>query len=427
MHSPPRGGSVDPRDIITPDAFRVADRLIGTPLATPWRRAVAMLIDLVCVGILAIFLEAPVLLPAGLGAFLIYRVSRGRSDRWWTRVFRRGMGCFGAILVFVAVVALWDALFDREPDRSDPAVAEVDADGAFDLNLRSAVSILASGRELRAATSDSARERAARHAVRRLHERGLGASALRELAREAASAAAEDDVPLMPAEAWRAVGVAATALADSLDPAGALPADTVAQVDTAEAGQVTASPDPAGTRADTIALDTLPTDTAGTDTLAADTLPTDTAAHRVVILEDRLAELEQELDDARDRARDAEDRLDDDRGPIRTVVAVLADDLGVGLGWLGLYFTAFLVLGRGQTPGKRLTRIRVIRLDATPIGWWIALQRFGGYSASFFTGLLGFLEIFWDANRQGLQDKLVHTVVVDERPKQEAGLTSAPG
>lgn len=395
MHSPPSSGPVDPRDIITPDAFRVAAQLIGTPLATPWRRAVAMLIDLVCVGILAIFLEAPVLLPAGLGAFLIYRVSRGRSDRWWMRLFRRGMGCFGAILVFVAVVALWDAIFDREPDRTGPAVAEVEADGAFDLDLRSAASILASGRELRTASSDSARERAARDAVRRLHDRGLDASGLRDLAREARSTAAGDDVPLMPAEAWSAVALSATALADSLDPAGAPPADSLAP-------------------------DTVPADTADPDT-AADTIPADTTAAQVATLEGRLAELEQERDAVRDRARDAEGRLDDERGPIRTLLAVLADDLGVGLGWLGLYFTAFLVLGRGQTPGKRLTRIRVIRLDAAPIGWWIALQRFGGYSASFFTGLLGFFEIFWDANRQGLQDKLVHTVVIDERRKREAG------
>lgn len=46
--------------------------------------------------------------------------------------------------------------------------------------------------------------------------------------------------------------------------------------------------------------------------------------------------------------------------------------------------------------------------------WWDAFTRFGGYAASTFTGLLGFLEILWDANRQGLHDRIAGTVVVRE-------------
>jgi len=53
---------------------------------------------------------------------------------------------------------------------------------------------------------------------------------------------------------------------------------------------------------------------------------------------------------------------------IRRMLAGLADDLGIGFGWGALYFTTFLVLGRGQTPGKRLLGIRVIRLDGKPVG-----------------------------------------------------------
>lgn len=88
-----------------------------------------------------------------------------------------------------------------------------------------------------------------------------------------------------------------------------------------------------------------------------------------------------------------------------------ADDLGLGFGWSGLYFTAMLALWRGRTPGKRLLGIRVIRLNGKPIGWWPAFERFAGYAAGFATGLLGF-QILWDRNRQAIHDKITETAVV---------------
>lgn len=130
--------------------------------------------------------------------------------------------------------------------------------------------------------------------------------------------------------------------------------------------------------------------------------PTPAAVERrIAALERRNRELREQL-----AAREAR------RGMLLAFVGSLADEFGIGFGWAGLYFTAFLVLWRGQTPGKRLLRLRVIRLDGRRIGWWSAFSRFGGYSACLATGLLGFLQIFWDRNRQGLHDKLVDTVVV---------------
>ena len=43
---------------------------------------------------------------------------------------------------------------------------------------------------------------------------------------------------------------------------------------------------------------------------------------------------------------------------------------------------------------------------------WIAFERFGGYAASATLGLLGFLQILWDRNRQGLHDKAAGTAVL---------------
>ncbi|NNF38988.1 MAG: RDD family protein, partial [Gemmatimonadetes bacterium] len=42
----------DPRSIITPDAFELSEALLGTPLAGPWRRLWAILIDIVVIGVL---------------------------------------------------------------------------------------------------------------------------------------------------------------------------------------------------------------------------------------------------------------------------------------------------------------------------------------------------------------------------------------
>jgi uncharacterized RDD family membrane protein YckC len=87
-------------------------------------------------------------------------------------------------------------------------------------------------------------------------------------------------------------------------------------------------------------------------------------------------------------------------------------DLGLGFGWAALYFTAFPAWWKGQTPGKKLMGIRVIQLDGTYMSAWDSFGRYGGYGAGFATGLLGFFQIYWDSNRQAIQDKISATVVI---------------
>lgn len=94
-------------------------------------------------------------------------------------------------------------------------------------------------------------------------------------------------------------------------------------------------------------------------------------------------------------------------------------DLGLSLGWAALYFSAFTALWKGQTPGKRLLRLRVQMLRGGRISWWDAFSRFGGYGAGFATGLLGFLQLTWDANRQAIQDKIAGTVVIYDKAPRE--------
>ena len=100
-----------------------------------------------------------------------------------------------------------------------------------------------------------------------------------------------------------------------------------------------------------------------------------------------------------------------DHSVMKWIEGILAD-LGISFGWAVAYLTVFISWNHGQTPGKRLLGIRVVQLDNKPLSLWAAFGRQGGYSAGLATGLLGFMQIFWDPNRQAIQDKLADTLVL---------------
>jgi len=93
-------------------------------------------------------------------------------------------------------------------------------------------------------------------------------------------------------------------------------------------------------------------------------------------------------------------------------------DLGLGFGWAAVYFTLFSLLWRGQTPGKKLCNTRVVALSGESLGLLDCFGRYGGYGAGFATGLLGFLQVYWDPNRQAIQDKISATVVIQGNVNQ---------
>jgi hypothetical protein len=95
--------------------------------------------------------------------------------------------------------------------------------------------------------------------------------------------------------------------------------------------------------------------------------------------------------------------------------------LGSAFGLWSVYFTVLTSLWQGQTIGKRLMRVRVLRLDGEPMGWWSAFERAGGYVAGVATGLMGFAQVFWDPNRQCIHDKIVGTVVVADGAQRVEG------
>jgi uncharacterized RDD family membrane protein YckC len=89
--------------------------------------------------------------------------------------------------------------------------------------------------------------------------------------------------------------------------------------------------------------------------------------------------------------------------------------LGLRFGWAIAYFSLLPFWWKGQTVGKRLFGLRVVELTGKPLGLMTCFGRYGGYAAGLATGGMGFLQVLWDPNRQAVEDKLAHTVVVDLR------------
>jgi uncharacterized RDD family membrane protein YckC len=76
-----------------------------------------------------------------------------------------------------------------------------------------------------------------------------------------------------------------------------------------------------------------------------------------------------------------------------------------------IYFVGFWAW-RGQTPGKILTGIKIIRTDSSPVNWQYALLRYLGCIAATVIFFMGFIWIAFDSRKQGLHDKIADTYVV---------------
>ena len=93
---------------------------------------------------------------------------------------------------------------------------------------------------------------------------------------------------------------------------------------------------------------------------------------------------------------------------------------------LGYFVWWLFALRRGQTPGKRVVGIRVIRDDGSPSDWGYTFVRefvikflVGGVLSGMTGGIYWMVDHLWplfDENLQTLHDKMVSTIVVqDER------------
>jgi len=397
----------DPRSVVTPDAFEVSPELLGLRLAPPGKRLVAILVDLVVIGVITAVTESFALILGVVVAILFVRAGFKRTpvrSSAFDRAMRASVGCLG---VFIAMVtaALWavfgiagrDVTIDLTPDLSGAASGVLQAIGGA-----AVTQAYTEARTLPEA------ERATRDFIEAGDELGMSPSALRALL-----------VRSVPRDApWAAE---APALFDRLLPTGPPPEaieardlaavrDGVSLYSTEEVLEAYAEVLRAERQGEMDVVLRQVLEQRIVSELAADTLDA---------LQERIEQLQDENDDQMRDLREARERLDDrSSGGVFGGLRSLVDELGFGFGWATLYMTVILSWWKGQTLGKRLLRIRVLRLDGGPITWWVAFERAGGYAAGFATGLLGFAQVFWDANRQAIHDRIVGTVVVlDGEPK----------
>jgi predicted flap endonuclease-1-like 5' DNA nuclease/uncharacterized RDD family membrane protein YckC len=76
-----------------------------------------------------------------------------------------------------------------------------------------------------------------------------------------------------------------------------------------------------------------------------------------------------------------------------------------------IYFI-FLATAGGQTIGKYVMGVRVVRLDGKPMSYWDGTLRWFGYLASLLPLGLGFFWVVIDDRRRGFHDKIARTCVI---------------
>lgn len=95
--------------------------------------------------------------------------------------------------------------------------------------------------------------------------------------------------------------------------------------------------------------------------------------------------------------------------------------VGVGRGTAGgglsfvvgiVYYWYFWTRQEGQTPGKKVMNLKVIKTDGGPINDSDAILRYIGYYINSIVLLIGWLWALFDANQQGWHDKIAQTYVV---------------
>jgi hypothetical protein len=383
--------------VITPDAFSVHPSLVGRPLARPARRLAAMVLDLLIVSILVKSGGATLLgLAAAWFAFRAAGRLTGTATRPVGRMVRFSVRACGAVILFIVAINVWGkgAGAVRDILRNRVHVMSVGAAGAGD-------SLRVSGQDAIGISTQVV-------ALQRTHDEAEARRLVGELAAGFRRTGMEDDQvgetlndlyddESEERQAWLGGIVQSTLAPPAAKPASASP-DSLAR---AYAAAVQAG-----------------------DTAAAAALRPQVAS---ALARDSLDYLRGEVREARSDQRAVAARLEklENRGMLASLLHFL-EDLGIGFGWTGLYFTAFVGLWKGQTPAKRLLGLRVVRLDGRPMTWWSAFERFGGYAAGLVTGLMGFAQVFWDRNRQMIHDKIVETVVVRERMGEPAFAAPAP-
>ncbi|UCC82371.1 MAG: RDD family protein [Gemmatimonadota bacterium] len=372
----------DPREIITPDAFSVAPDLLGTPLARPWRRGVAMGLDLLLIAVIAGLRISWFLLFLAV-TILFFRAAIRPSVGALRKGTRRAVfGALAAMALVGTLIAGYEVFAGFSPLAwlASTGDAPVEGEAVEEPGVMDALGTARDVLAVQTASSETELTAAATRLGVRLQSLGVERGEIRTTLDALAEGREEPWAQDAMAAALANLGLEAETVREPVAPDSLVFAYAAALQ--------------AGDSAAMGALHEPLVDAIGADRIAA--------------LEERNEQLVASNEDLEQRLEQERDR-----GLISLIRSIL-DEVGIEFGWSALYFTFFPVIWRGRTPGKRLLRMRIVRLDGRPLGWWSALNRFGGYAASIFTGLLGFFEMFWDDNRQAMQDRIAATVVVLE-------------
>ena len=113
---------------------------------------------------------------------------------------------------------------------------------------------------------------------------------------------------------------------------------------------------------------------------------------------------------------------DNGDGLLIVMIGVMLGSLALLVGYAVWWLFA---LRRGQTPGKQMVGIRVVKDDGEPSGWGYTFLRefvIKGLLGGFLSGMTGGIYFaadhlwpLWDRDRQALHDKMIGTLVVQNR------------
>ena len=394
----------DPRTMVTPKAFTIAESVLYTPLATPLRRALAMLIDGLFITILAEQMDwLFVLLVVGI----IYIEKRSRQ---FGRLLKWGLyAAMLGLMLFSSAGNLWNLHQSNQSSRE-----KVSAPQDINAVVKAIPGLVSLGL---CENTDCAREqiRALQQTFENVPMEGMSAAERRDMVLDTLASTELSDADkallrdeMMAGSLWPEVRVFEVTLDSTKGLAKNSTKDLAKDLSTlSQSSKPNQSPVNQSTDGK---LDAVPVSEPRTDGL--DNAQTDNRAamEKAPLVHD--ANLNP-LHQTESPNSEADDEEESDTRSVLAWIKGFMSDMGLGFGWAAFYFTVFTAKFDGQTLGKKLLGIRVIQLDGAKISLWGAFGRYGGYAAGFTTGLLGFMQIFWDANRQGIQDKISSTVVID--------------
>jgi len=348
------------RAILTPFAFKIDESLFGVSLAKPYKRALALLIDLLVIALLS---DAPGELLSVVIAITLYRLgskNKHQQDQHKgtkRRAFLRVLGVFIVFVTLIDVLPKGFSYFEQAPRDVVNTTKSSDDDGIKITSMTSAIELTAIGYGIKSLTEES-----------QCTDYDCWAKALGNFFNDDLL---DDELSLTVQDIKKLLNRAVLKTNLNTQEKNRLKAQLFTQYIANKADQVAINPIIPNTEIKKIAKQTKQPENA-------------TSEYSIIAW-----------------------------------IKGIINDLGLGFGWAAFYFTVLTALWGGQTLGKKIVGIKVLQLDGTPLTLWDSFGRYGGYGAGIATGLLGFIQIFWDANRQAIHDKISATVVIDVKKEKD--------